>query len=175
MYYVIQCIQLRHLSRKCTCCLRNTEQWVLLSVTLKGRGSFGGVSPWRIRRASRPGADPLPQPGTIRCYWLLLSVLNLFTNYWVLEFWLPRRVIDVFAVSFCMKDPSLCNLSLIDPAIMYISSDGASTTQNHLSSPRSPSANLVQSNTDVAGTSALAVRNLSFVQEKKNAAYKTTL
>lgn len=72
-----------------------------------------------------------------------------------------------------MKDLSLFNLSLTDPAVAYNSSDGASTTESHMTLPPSPSSilfaspDLIQSKTDAAWTSDLDVRNLSFVQEKK--------
>lgn len=74
---------------------------------------------------------------------------------------------DICSAFFHMKDSSLFSLSLTDPAVTYIGSDGAATAETHLTLPPSPSSflfanpDLIQSEMDAARTSDRDVRNLS--------------
>lgn len=73
---------------------------------------------------------------------------------------------------FYMKDCNSFNLPGTDPTASCSSSDGASTNESRMTDPPCLSSillsnpDLIQSETDAATTSALEVRNQSFVQEK---------
>lgn len=76
-----------------------------------------------------------------------------------------------------MKDSSLFNLSLTDPAVAYNSSDGASATESHMTLPPSPCSilcahpDLIQSETDAAWTSDLDVRNVRVLSRGKKKSF----